>query len=238
MTLSCRDRSRRVALEESRAAWEQTLRDSLRLYEMRLTATEKELPVMRENFGRQLSEFSLVENAREVEPYYIHTPAKTSYPLKSTGITARLNRSEAPEVIACLKGGNFTSIVISTSAGTSVSSEAVPYDQALNYRAGGLNTVAFIGAQADTLLSFVEAHQNEPLTVTFMNPQKTGHVIVSEAQLRTLRATASLNAARKRLRQAEAEVPALSRKIQRIKERLSDTGDAGSDTTDNSTSNS
>lgn len=138
------------------------------------------------------------------------------YPLASTGISARLTEAEHPEVIAALNGGRFNTIRL-ISGESSVTSETVPYDQALNYCAGGLNTVAFTGSQADSLLNFVLEHSSGSLTIEFMNPSIVKSAKVPDMMRETLVETARLVEARKTLRKAEASIPALSRKIQRLK---------------------
>ena len=218
---ACRDKSRKEAIADQRVKWEESLKDSLVRYEKELEETQRALPELRGRVNELLQNFTLVNNPREVEGYYIYAPARAAYPLTSTGITARLTKSEAPEIIAALKSGNFSAIRISAPDGASVTSATVPYDQALNYRAGGLNTVAFTGAQADSLLRFVASHGSKPLTVEYLNPQKVTSAKIAGQQLETLTATAHLLEAREELHRAEISLPALSRKIQRLKSRES-----------------
>ena len=222
--VSCRDKSRKEAIAAERERWEASLRDSLDLFEKRLEEKQRDLPAKREEAGRILSEFSFVENPREVEGYYILSSARGKYPLTSTGITARLTKGEVPEVIAALSGANFSAIRLSVPTGEYVVSQTVPYDQALNYRAGSLNTVAFTGDTADSLLNFALSHSGEELTVTYLNPGEVRKTKVSESEREILNATMRLVRSRKELRAAEAEIPALSRKIQRLKSREEDRG--------------
>lgn len=219
---SCRDKSRKQAIADERMRWEASLSDSLASYERQLGEAEKNIPALREEVQNLLSRFTPVNNPREVEGYYIYTPAKGRYPLASTGITARLTKSEAPEVIAALKGGNFSSIRISTPDGRSVTSVTVPYDQALNYRAGGLNTVAFSGESADSIVSFVADNPDVSLTVEYLNPGSVAKAAVSNADRETLLETGRLVEVRRRLHRAETEIPMLSRKIQRLKSRAAE----------------
>ncbi len=216
--VGCRDKSRKEALANERARWEESLKDSLARYERELDEAEKSLPLLREEVGKMLERFTFVNNPREVEGYYIYTPARAGYPLSSTGVSARLAKSEAAEVIAALKGGEFSAIRLVAPGGSSVTSQTVPYDQALNYRAGGLNTVAFTGQQADTLLRFAAEHSADPLTLEFLNPSKVAAITLNELQQQTLVETGRLLESREELHRAEASIPALSRKIQRLKQ--------------------
>ncbi len=216
---SCRDKSRKEAIAAERDRWEASLKDSLDHFEKQLEEKQHNLPLMREEAGLILGEFTYVENPREVEGYYILTSARNNYPLTSTGITARLTKGESPEVIAALSGGNFSAIRLSVPSGESVESQTVPYDQALNYRAGGLNTVAFTGGSADSLLNFAFSHPDEEMTLTYLNPGEVRKIKIAAKDRKVLESTMRLVKSRKDLRQAEAEIPALSRKIQRLKSR-------------------
>ena len=57
----------------------------------------------------------------------------------------------------------------SATAETSV----VAYDQALNYRANGMNTVMFSGDEADAVAKLIADNELNPITVTFLNGGKT-----------------------------------------------------------------
>ena len=215
---SCRDKSRKQALAEERDQWETSLKDSLVSYERQLEEARNQLPVLREAVDSMLSKFTAVNNPREVEGYYIYTPARSHYPLDGTSITARLSKSEVPEIIAALKGGNFSAIRL-VSGGESVESATVPYDQALNYRAGNLNTVAFTGKEVADLLEFVNKHEADKISLEYLNPNAVRSVYISDNEKVALTATCRLFEARRELRQTESSIPVISRKIQRLSER-------------------
>lgn len=222
LSAGCRDKSRKEAIAAERENWENAIKDSLSVFEKRLEETEKALPVKREEVSRLLGEFTFIDNPREVEGFYIYTPLAKEYPLTGSGIAARLSKGEGAEVIAALSGANFEAIRLSAPDGESVASESVPYDQALNYRAGGLNTVAFTGHQADSLLLFAADHSGEPLTLTYLNPAVVKSVKISPSQQTALETTGRLVRERKAMLQMEGEIPMLSRKIQHIKGRISE----------------
>lgn len=217
-TVSCHDKSRRQALADERQNWETSLKDSLVLFERQLDEAEKALPSLRNAVDSMLSEFTAVSNPREVEGYYIYSKARAGYPLTGTSITARLSKSEAPEIIAALKGGNFTAIRL-LSNGSSIESPKVPYDQALNYRAGGLNTVAFTGSEVIKMLDFINSHAEDKIRIEYLNPEAVKSIMLSDNDRRALIATCRLVNARQKLQKTESLIPVISGKIQRLKER-------------------
>ncbi len=217
-TVACRDNSRKKALEDERQNWETSLKDSLTLYERQLKEAQTEIPVLRQTLDSLLSQFTPVNNPREVEGYYIYSPARGRYPLTATSVTARLSKSEIPEIIAALKGGNFSAVRF-LSDGQSIESQRVPHDQALNYRAAGLNTVAFTGEEVEKMLEFVYNHAEDKIKIEFLNPEAVRNVIMSDGEKATLTATYRLVKAPRELREAEKSIPVISRKIQRLRER-------------------
>lgn len=115
-----------------------------------------------------LRDFTAVNNSREVEGYTIFQGWANKYPLRSTGLVARINASEQLELVAALWNGVFDHIVV-TSGAESSSTAVVPYDQALNYRRNGLNTVMFSGKEADAVALLIADNELNPITVNFMN---------------------------------------------------------------------
>lgn len=148
-TSGCRKYTGEKAAEQRRD-WVESLNDSISAITAARQADSLRLDQLRSRLTEEIDEFTQVANAREVEPYYILKAFKGRYPLSSTGIAARMTASEQMELIAALSGARFNSIRVSSQAG-SATSLTVPADQALNYTSGGLTTVAFSGAQADSI---------------------------------------------------------------------------------------
>ena len=96
---------------------------------------------------------------------------ENKYPLKETGLVARLSEARQLELVAVLKGGIFDHIVVTVPSATA-SSSIIPNDQALNYRLEDLNTVMFTGEKADSIAALIADNELNPMTVTFMNGEK------------------------------------------------------------------
>ena len=76
-------------------------------------------------------DFNIVDNPREVEPYYILSSWKGKYPLSGPGLAARVMKNEGLELIAASRS-KFSAIRVSA-GDDSATSETVEPDQPLNY---------------------------------------------------------------------------------------------------------
>lgn len=154
-----------------REAWAASLQDSIRNVSDKYKADSLALIKARENVAEEIGKFTTVENPREVEPYYILTSWKGRYPLQTTGLAARIMRNEGLELVAASRS-RFSAIRVCAS-GRCVESEIVPPDQALNYTAGGLTTVAFTGEKADSIAMLVAGAADGAVKVEYLNPGVT-----------------------------------------------------------------
>ncbi len=159
-----------------------------------------------------ISNFEYVSNPRQVEGYYIYNGWKNRYPLKQTGVVARITEDERFELIAVLSGKHFNQLSVSNGS-ESVETKVVPHDQALNYRAGSLNTVCFYGSAADSVGMFIAENMPDALTVTYMEGGKTGSYTLPADQKEMIAATYNLYVAQRNNHRLEATIPMLSQKI-------------------------
>ena len=74
-----------------------------------------------------------------------------------------LSRLSAPKI-------RHTSVNVSAPDGTSASTSHIPRDGERNDETGGIETITFIGTDADTIGAFVNAHRNQPITLHFNGP--------------------------------------------------------------------
>lgn len=164
---SCRKYDGKEAAQQ-REDWKSSLSDSISNLSKAYSEDSVRLITLREDVARQIESFTTVDNPREVEAYYIYTPFKGKYPLTGAGVAARLLKNEALELVAASKA-RFSAIRV-TAGGESAETEVVPPDQALNYTANGLTTVAFTGAKADSVAMLVANHAGEQVKVEYLNP--------------------------------------------------------------------
>lgn len=157
---------------EAQENYGKALEDSIRSISMEIDSCNEVAESLSDKIGNLLPEFRAVNNAREVEGYMIFQGWENKYPLKSTGLVARLSDSRELELVAALSGGVFDQIRV-TGPAVVASSDVVPNDQALNYRQEGLTTVMFSGEAADSVAKLIADNELNPLTVTFMNGGKT-----------------------------------------------------------------
>lgn len=207
---SCRVKTPEAVKE--RENWLLSLNDSIAKYEKERSEVEVQLQEAREKVGGIVGYFDYVNNPREVEGYYIFNGWKGKYPMQKTALVARVTEEERFELIATLTGGQFNEIGV-MSAGETVSSDIVPHDQALNYRAGNLNTVCFYGAKADSVGEFIASHSTGEITVVYLNGKKTGSLLLPSDEKQMVARTWELYAAQRHLHSLEKELPRLSGKI-------------------------
>ena len=196
---------------EKREQWVESLNDSIARYKAQADSASEQLNLLRSRIGEMIPDFDHISNAREVEGYYIYKGWSARYPLTSTDLVARISENEGLELIAALSGGVFDRISVS-SGGNSVSSAVVPHDQALNYRAGNINTVCFTGAQADSVAAFI-ADALGAVSVSFIGGAKNASLSLSSSSKEMIAATWRLYAAQKESHSLEKLLPLLSRKV-------------------------
>lgn len=197
---------------EAKEQWNLSLEDSIRNIQTEIDSSQNNLDILHDNVGVWLRDFTHIDNSREVEGYTIFNGWQKRYPLTSTGIVARISESEGLEIIAALKGGNFTSIKV-VGPETSVTSDVVPHDQALNYRANGLNTVLFTGPKADSIARLIADNELNNLTLFFLSSGEEGKWAIPEANKRMISATWQLYSTQKEAERLERRIPLLNEKI-------------------------
>lgn len=153
----------------------QILSDSITAIETEIDSCKNNIATLNDRINQYLPDFVTVANPREVGSYVIYNKMKPLYPLKSTGLAARISDTGTFELIAALKSGEFDQISIVT-GDKSVTSGVVPHDQALNYRDGNLTTVAFSGEKADEIGEFISDNMLNNLRVCYL---QQGRLIVS-----------------------------------------------------------
>lgn len=227
------DSARKRQKEEAarnRAAWIDELRDSV-------AATQQTI----ENYGQQLRElqtqtqemlgaFTKVENPRLVEGYYIMSQWTGNCPPKGTSVVARILLSEQMEVLASLAGGSFDRIEV-IAGENRYTTPAVPHDQALNYRDGSTNVVAWSGAPADTVGHLITDNAGSPVTINYYEgPRRTGSLNLDQQTRDRMASTWALYDTRRRSGALERALPMLTRKLESMQSRIdsSETADTGS----------
>ena len=198
--------------EEEREQWLYSLNDSISKYKAEIESASSALTASQTEVGEMISNFEHVSNPREVEGYYIYNGWKNRYPLQQTGLVARITEDERFELIAVLSGGVFNQIMVSGGQGEA-ETKVVPHDQALNYRAGKLNTVCFSGGAADTVGMYISDNMPDNLTVTYLNSGKSSSFRLPADQKEMIAATYQLYAAQKETHHLERTIPMLSRRI-------------------------
>lgn len=208
------DNKRAEAAAAAREEWHAALRDSIARITTLREKDSLEIVSLRTRIDELLPEFTPVENPREVEPYYILSAFRGSYPLRSTGIAARVTASQRFELIAALNGQGFDAIRVVAPDGTSATSATVAHDQALNYTSGSLTTVAFTSGPSDNIGRLVEARADAPLTLDFLRGGKcvASHKL-SDAQKRWISTTWRLAGCRQSLDSLENASIVNSRKL-------------------------
>lgn len=204
--------AKREQIAKQREDWALSLQDTLKNLQTSRTNDSIALEEAREKVSREIEQFTFVENPREVEGYYIYTPFRSSYPLKSTGLCARVLKNEGLELVAA--GKSRFSAIRATAGDATAETEVVPADQALNYTVAGLTTVAFTGAKADSLAMLIASAEGTPVKIEYLNPSVTATYTLSPQQCEEIAATWSLYHNRCRTHLLEKSIANTARKIE------------------------
>lgn len=226
---SCRGRNEaKERIQEERGAWEASLPDSLKKTELQSDSLKQEIETLTEEANRLLPRFDYVDNPREVEGYYISKNWKGSYPLRGTGLVMRITKGEKAELIAALAGGGHFNRIRVEAGGNSAESGTVPYDQALNYRMAGLNTVCFSDSASDSCARLIADNEGSDVTIIYLNDGKqTGKIKYSAKSRSILAETWQLYDLRKRVKQDERMIPLLARKSAIISSKIDEINEKG-----------
>jgi lipoprotein len=200
--------------EKAKNEYKNSLADSIAAAEHQIDSCENEIKVLTDNVNIWLRDFTVVDNSREVESYYIFNGWQNRYPLQNTGLVARISNGERLEIIAALKGSTFNSIRVE-SGDLSAESAVVPHDQALNYRREGLNTVMFSGAQADSVARLIADNELNPVKIVYLeNGKIKGNWQMPEDYKKMVSATWMLYSSRSRQIKLEGYMKMLCKKIE------------------------
>ncbi len=219
---SCVKRVEKSAKAKEHEAWISSLTDSIRNMEDEIKSTENQLDFLHEKIGTLLNSFQYVNNPREVEGYTILSGWKNRYPLTSTGIVARITENEGYEIVAALSGGNFDAIEVSGNGGAATTA-VVSHDQALNYRSGGLTTVAFTAGKGDTIGNFVASAPGTVSLTYLQGGRKVKSISLSEDVKKMLSSTWELYSSQREAETLERQIPLMYKKLQVVR-RMSDEG--------------
>lgn len=204
--------------KEMQKSYSVALEDSIKNVTFRMDSCNDVAKSLQDKIGSLLPEFRGVSNAREVEGYMIFQGWENRYPLQQTGMVARLSESRQLELVAVLKGGEFDRIRVNVPSETAETA-AVPFDQALNYRQSGLNTVLFTGPEADSVARLIADNELNPITVTFLNGGKaTGTWKMNHDNAKMITMTYLLYSATKDHKRLEQESLKLGEKLKLLRQ--------------------
>lgn len=200
-------------VQAEREKWEASLPDSLKAVERQTDSIKNELEVLQHRFDAMVHTFDYVDNSREVEGYYIAGAWKANYPLKSTGLVARLNKGEKLELIAALAGGAHFNRLRVEAGGETAETSVVPHDQALNYRMEGLNTVCFSDSAANSCSHLIARHAGSDVKIIYLDgDKKTGTLTYPQVAQKTMEATWNLYETMSAIHRDELMIPMLAKK--------------------------
>ena len=203
--------------EQAKKDYKESLSDSIEKYKIEIDSCEMQISTLRDKVDQWLRDFTTVANPREAAPYMIMTSAQNLYPLKSTGLLARINDSGQFELIAALSSKPFDRITVVSDSQTSTS-DIVPNDQGLNYRTPELTTVSFTGAAADSIGMLIADNELNPVTVTYINGGKpVQSAKLSNEQSKVISYTYLFYSDRSEMQRLERRVPMLHEKINLIR---------------------
>ncbi len=200
-------------VQAEREKWEASLPDSLKAVERQTDSIKAELQALTHSFDAMVHAFEYVDNPREVEGYYIAGAWKANYPLKTTGLIARLTKSEKLELIAALSGGaHFDRLRVETNGQTAETS-VVPHDQALNYRMTGLNTVCFSDSAANSCVKLIAENNGSDIKIIYLEgDRQTGTLSYPKQAQAVMMSTWNLYEVTSSISRDERMIPMLAKK--------------------------
>lgn len=224
---SCRRNEAKERVQAEREKWEASLPDSLKAIERQTDSIRNEIEVLNHRLDAMIHTFNYVENPREVEGYYIAGAWAPNYPLKSTGLVARLTKGEKLELIAALAGGAHFNRIKVTAGTESAETSVVPLDQALNYRLTNLNTVCFSDSAANSCASLIANNAGSAIKIIYLDGDKqTGTLSYPKQSQQIMAETWNLYETRSSIMRDEHMLPMLAKKaaiinskIEQIKEK-------------------
>lgn len=221
---SCHRRNEaKERVQAEREAWEASLPDSLARVEHQMDSVRTEITTLSADMERMLPDFDYVNNPREVEGYYIAKAWKAGYPLKSTGLMARLTQGENLELIAALSGSAVFNQIRVEVDGQTAETSVVPHDQALNYRMAGLNTVCFSDSAANSVAALIASPPSggRGANIIFLNDGKqTGSLSYPAKSQSVMTATWNLYSTRSSIQHDERLIPLLARKAALLTDKI------------------
>lgn len=209
--LGCAQIKKPAAISE-REEWINSFHDSIQIYQQKTSEIESKLNDCNNRIIGILENFEYVSNPRQVEGYYILKGWNSRLPFTSTGIYARITKSENLELIATLSGSTFNRIIV-TDGDSQIESPVVPNDQALNYRHGSYNTVCFSGHATDSVIEFIAQHHNENIKLQFIEGNKKVPFIIPSNEKQMIAETWNLFSAQIEQKSLQKEIWINSRKI-------------------------
>lgn len=213
-TATCgRKNEAKERIKAERQKWEASLPDSLQAVERQTDSIKKELQALNNSFEAMSHTFEYVDNPREVEGYYIAGGWKANYPLKSSGLIARITKSEKLELIAALSGGAHFDRLRVEAGGQSAETSVVPHDQALNYRMTGLNTVCFSDSAASSCARLIAENNGTAIKLIYLEgDRQTGTLSYPEQTQSLMLSTWNLYEVISRISRDEHMIPLLAKK--------------------------
>lgn len=166
------------------------------------------------------SQFSKTANSKLVENYIVKKEFINYDTESQTGLIARITENNEFELIATLKGKNFSAIEI-TNGSESVKSAIVPYDKALNFRTPTANIVAFKDNKVDSIGRFISENRDKPLKLIFLlGKSKQSSIVIPKNQQEMIALTWNYVDANIRKAKAERLTLLLSEKAKIIETRI------------------
>lgn len=212
--IGCRGKNEaKERIQAEREKWEASLPDSLKAVERQTDSIKAELQALNNCFDAMVHTFEYVDNPREVEGYYIAGAWKGNYPLKSTGLVARITKSEKLELIAALAGGAHFDRLRVEANGQSAETSVVPHDQALNYRMTGLNTVCFSDSAATSCARLIAENNGSDVKIIYLEGgRQTGVLSYPQQAQSVMMSTWNLYEVSSRIARDERMIPMLAKK--------------------------
>lgn len=200
-------------VQAEREKWEASLPDSLKAVERQSDSIKAELQALNNSFEAMVHTFEYVNNPREVEGYYIAGAWKSIYPLKKTGLVARITKNENLELIATLAGGAHFDRLRVEGNGQTAETSVVRHDQALNYRMAGLNTVCFSDSAATSCARLIAENNGCEIRIIYLEDNRqTGALSYPKQDQSAMMSTWNLYEIASRISRDEHMIPMLAKK--------------------------
>ena len=200
-------------------AYKKSLNDSIRACQTEIDSCNEQISILRDKVGSWMHEFVTVTYPSGNGGYIILASAKNLYPMKSSGLIARVSTSGKFELIAALAGKKFDRITVEATGQSASSSIIASGGGAASPQ--GLVSAIFVGEKAAAIGKLIADNELNPITVIYeKDGSEVQRIDLSNEYAKVVSMTYLFYQDNYDMKILEKKVPLLNAKIDLIRQHL------------------